>query len=168
MSSPVESAKADAAARDKKAGKKAVAASKKEKATEPPAVPPGFEASSEREMPNSMTTLMIKNIPCRCSQQEILDAIEEVGFGQAYNFFYLPMTQGQTHNIGYVFIGFDEDDVAAQFTAAITGFRFKSRNSSKCCEVVPARLQGFQTNMDHFRSRHCVRKRNHPIWRTRL
>jgi len=115
-----------------------------------------------------MTTLMLKNIPCRCSQQEILDAIEEVGFGQLYNFFYLPMTQGQTHNIGYVFIGFYDEDLAEKFTCVMTGYRFKSRKSSKSCEVVPARIQGFQSNLEHFQKRHSVRKRNHPIWRTKL
>lgn len=115
-----------------------------------------------------MKTFMIKNIPCRCSQEEILDAVEEVGFGQLYNFFYLPMTQGQTHNIGYVFIGFYDEHVAVQFAQAMTGYRFKRRNSTKSCEVVPARIQGFQSNFDHFQKRTGMRKRNYPIWRTSL
>ncbi|CAE7463728.1 ML5 [Symbiodinium sp. CCMP2592] len=36
-------------------------------------------------------TVMIKNIPCRCSAGEVLRAVDSLGFAGTYDFFYLPM-----------------------------------------------------------------------------
>lgn len=103
--------------------------------------------------------VMIKNIPCRCSKQDILDAIEELGFGAEYNFFHMPVPRGQAQNIGYAFIGFNDKDVTARFASAMTGYRFLSRNSTKSCIVVPARIQGMKKNLDYCQKRKCNRNR---------
>lgn len=108
-------------------------------------------------------TLMLKNIPCRSSQQEVLDAIEAVGFGEAYNFFYLPIRRGHTQNFGYAFIGFGDAETTQAFAVAMTGYRFPGRRSPKACAVAPARIQGFCNNVEHFQKTQCMRRKNRPL-----
>jgi hypothetical protein len=108
-------------------------------------------------------TLMIKHLPCRCSQQEVLNAIEDVGFGEAYDFFYLPIRRGHTQNFGYAFVGFNNKDTCSEFAQAIAGYRFAGRSSSKACAVAPARIQGFSGNVEHFEKTRCMRRKNRPI-----
>jgi hypothetical protein len=103
--------------------------------------------------------VMIKNIPCRCSRQDILDAIDEIGFGSEYIFFHMPFPRGQAQNIGYAFVGFRDKDVTACFISAMTGYRFQNRNSDKSCVVVPARIQGMNKNLAYCQRRKCNRNR---------
>lgn len=109
------------------------------------------------------STLMLKNIPCRSSQQEVLDAIDAVGFGDRYNFFYLPIRRGHTQNFGYAFIGFGDKKTTIEFAMAMTGYRFPGRRSPKSCAVAPARIQGFWSNMEHFQKTQCMRRKNRPL-----
>lgn len=115
--------------------------------------------SGDAENDDDVHTLMIKNIPCRCTQQEVIDAIAEVGFADLYNFFYLPIRRGHEQNFGYGFIGFVDGEVTKQFIEAMTGYKFKNRNSNKACEIAPARIQGFSSNVEHFQKMRCVRRK---------
>jgi len=112
---------------------------------------------------DDVKTLMIKNIPCRCTEQNILDAIKEVGHGSSYNFFYLPTRRNQSQNFGYAFVGFVDCNTAKEFALAITGYRFADRRSNKSCVVAPARIQGFGENMEYFQRTRRVRRPNQPI-----
>jgi hypothetical protein len=46
------------------------------------------------------TTVMIRNIPCRCTQPELLEEIEEVTPG--VNFLYLPASRKREGTLGYI------------------------------------------------------------------
>ena len=53
------------------------------------------------------TTMMICNIPCRLGKEDVVNAIASVGFGDAYDFVYLPDRKRSTaknRNIGYAFV----------------------------------------------------------------
>jgi len=113
-------------------------------------------------------TLMIKHLPCRCTQQEVLDALAAVGFGQLYNFFYLPIRRGHTQNFGYAFVGFKDEETCTAFTNAMTGYCFAGRSSTKACAVAPARIQGFDGNVEHFQKTRCMRRKNRPILSMRV
>lgn len=93
-------------------------------------------------------TLMIKHIPCRCSQKEVMDAVAAVGFGDLYNFFYLPVRRVHMRNFGYAFIGFPDTDTTQRFAVAMTGYRFPCRRSPKACAVAPAHIQGFGDDIE--------------------
>ena len=79
--------------------------------------------ASTREL-EDLHTVMIKNIPCRCSAEEVLRAVDSLGFAGTYDFFYLPMNRRHKQGIGYGFINFIELGTAVRFKDAIWGYRF--------------------------------------------
>jgi hypothetical protein len=94
-------------------------------------------------------TVMIKNIPCSCKREDILQAVAELGFADQHDFFYVPMRHGKIP--GYAFIGFPSTDLTRKFTIAMTGYRFSSKESKKSVIVVPASIQGLSKNVEYFK-----------------
>lgn len=117
---------------------------------------------------DEVLNLMIRNVPCSCSRQDLLDAISELGFADEYNFFHMPCpggVAGATHNLGYAFVGFHTKEATERFAAAITGYKFRGRrgrNSNKSCTVTPARVQGLQGTLDFCQQRKS--NKNQPIF----
>jgi len=110
-----------------------------------------LEQNSSLGFNGKCITVMIKNIPCKASEQDILNGIESVGFLDHMNFFYLPRKNAS--NLGYAFVGFPDPKTTEMFAEAMTGFRFTSQGSPKIVNVVPARVQGVRKCKEHFRSR---------------
>jgi hypothetical protein len=101
-----------------------------------------------------VTTLMICNIPCRITQQQLVDVINGMGFSELYDFLYLP-TGGRSStvgssNLGYGFINFTDPSNADPFTQAFAGYQFEGTSSTKVCTVRPAHMQGLESNVLHF------------------
>merc|ERR1711971_266111 len=89
------------------------------------------------------TTVMIRNIPCRYSQDELYLEIAEVGF--RFNFMYLPPARRSPGNLGYAFVNFVDPQDALAFVGAFTGHAFVCQpKSKKRAEVMFAKLQGFE------------------------
>jgi len=97
---------------------------------------------------DSITTLMVKNIPSRCTQDELVALLEDLGFIDRVEFLYLPTKSQQ--NLGYAFVGLLSPDFAAEFCKKMTGTQFKNRKSRKTITVLPARIQGARDTMEHF------------------
>jgi hypothetical protein len=97
------------------------------------------------------TTMMIRNVPCRFRQQELLNIIDGMGFERTYDFFYLPMDSRKNANLGYAFINFREPEAAARCQASLDKYMFKTTNSSKACIVKAADIQGIYNNLKHYR-----------------
>lgn len=113
------------------------------------------------DMDGDVVTVMVKNIPCRCSKQEVLDAITSVGYGNTYSFFCLPGRGRHAANFGYAFVGFDSGELAVGFTEAMTGYRFSGRSSLKACEIAPARIQDFRRYVGSCKKRVMLASRLH-------
>lgn len=101
-----------------------------------------------------IVTLMICNIPCRITQQQLVDVINGMGFRGTYDFLYLP-TGGRSSsvgssNLGYGFINFMDPATADPFTQAFTHYQFEGTSSTKVCNVRPAHIQGLENNIHHF------------------
>jgi len=101
-----------------------------------------------------VTTLMICNIPCRITQQQLIDVIDLMGFKERYDFIYLP-TGGRSStvgssNLGYGFINFTGPMDADPFMKAFLNFQFEGTSSTKVCTVRPAHIQGLENNIVHF------------------
>lgn len=100
-----------------------------------------------------ITTLMICNLPCRITQKQLQETIDDAGFKDKYDFLNLP-TGGRSAamraaNLGYGFINFSEPSDAALFYSFFSDFRFDGTYSEKACAVRPAHLQGLSNNLRH-------------------
>jgi len=107
-------------------------------------------SSNPTQHGNSVTTLMIRNIPNRYSQSELLAEIREAGFDNKFDFFYLPMDHETHANFGYAFINFVDEREVDPFTKRFNGLKLNRFTSNKIIQIVPAQLQGFQANLQHY------------------
>jgi hypothetical protein len=111
---------------------------------------------------------MIKNIPCRCSQANILDAVEEVGFSGAYDFFYLPCRNGlpnsKKQNYGYAFINFKTSELSFRFAQRILEGTTTVRQSPKVLSVAEAHIQGVWNLAEHFKTCLCMKGATPPYF----
>mmetsp|Transcript_41817 Transcript_41817/g.77700 ORF Transcript_41817/g.77700 Transcript_41817/m.77700 type:complete len:653 (+) Transcript_41817:54-2012(+) len=111
-----------------------------------------------------VTTMMLKNIPCRKSQEEVMLTIDEEGFGGRYDFFYLPRDVKFRANLGYAFINFVTPEDAAEFQNKMDGYRFPNSGSAKACIVVPAHVQGALNNLQAFKRTEVMRSNRKPFF----
>lgn len=112
----------------------------------------------------SLTTLMIRGIPCSRTEEDMLELIHANGFEGRYDFFYLPRSRRNLpaskkfSNLGYAFANFPNPDDCVKCMAALNGLVLDTKmRSTKVCEVVYARLQGLDELISHF-GRRCRRK----------
>jgi hypothetical protein len=114
---------------------------------------------------DGVTTVMIKNIPSRCHQEEVLEAIAQFGFASRYTFFYLPKKTGKVLNYGYAFIGLPTEQDVTDFRRSLDGFQFLRRKSLKAIALAPAKIQGFNDNVKHFVGSRALDGEQPPIFR---
>jgi len=120
---------------------------------------------------DDVLNLMIRNIPCSCSRDDVLEMIAELGFASDYIFFHIPCQArlgfaGVTQNFGYAFVGFLTKEISERFAAAVTGYKFRGRrgrNSSKSCTVALARVQGLQGTLEFCQQRKS-NKKGQPVF----
>mmetsp|Transcript_825 Transcript_825/g.1586 ORF Transcript_825/g.1586 Transcript_825/m.1586 type:complete len:158 (-) Transcript_825:85-558(-) len=90
-----------------------------------------------------VSEVMLRNIPSRCREHEVIGAVAELGFGQRLQKMYLPVHRNAevSFNRGYAFLGFDSPEVALAFRDAMRNYSFR-RRSSKMVTVHPVRPHG--------------------------
>jgi RNA recognition motif-containing protein len=92
---------------------------------------------------DTRTSLMVRNIPNKYTQQMLLSEFAESGHGPGtIDFFYLPIDFKNKCNRGYAFVNFvDYRDIVA-FHRQYSGQHWRVFNSDKICEITYARIQG--------------------------
>ena len=90
---------------------------------------------------DNRTTVMVRNIPNKYTQQMLLDEVN-VNHDKTYDFFYLPIDFKNRCNVGYAFINFVDPDFIIEFSKEFQGHRWKNFNSGKVCDITYARIQG--------------------------
>lgn len=95
-----------------------------------------------------ITTMQIRNIPNRCTKDEVVRHVDELGFVNQYNLFHMPLDRKRKSNLGYAFINFLEPETALMFQktmkgTCVTGDRVQ-QNCRKACTVAPAAVQGLE------------------------
>jgi len=103
------------------------------------------------------TTLMIRNVPNRYTQQDLIAEVENLGFGGLFDFLYLPVDQGgrnrnRVSSVGYAFVNFLDHRAAEKCRVALQGFNFKrdGKVSHKVALVSTAHIQGLEANLAHY------------------
>jgi RNA recognition motif-containing protein len=110
------------------------------------------QQQSEEGTNKPFTTLMIRNIPNRYSQRELIMELEDLGFAGAFDFLYVPLDKGTMLNVGYAFVNFVEPSWAEQCIRVFRNYRFKRHRklSSKIASVSVAHIQGLEANLAHY------------------
>jgi hypothetical protein len=114
------------------------------------------------------TTIMIRNIPCRYSQEELCEEITRTRL--PFNFLYLPPSRHNSNshsNLGYAFVNFTKSRHAAQFLKIWDQHVWFFQPKSKKRGVMSyATLQGFQANKDYYTQAKISKTKLRPIIRT--
>jgi hypothetical protein len=106
-------------------------------------------AKSDRE--KLVTTLMIRNIPNRYSQRELINELKSLGFGGTFDFLYIPLDLGTMSNVGYAFVNFVDHLWAEKCMEAFQNYRFRRhRQAGKVAAVSVAHIQGLDGNLRHY------------------
>lgn len=103
------------------------------------------------------TTLMLQNLPCMMRREQVVEAVDNLGFAGKYDLLYVPTGKrpaAGTRNLGYGFVNFLCSQDARDFASAFSGYHFAGSQSAKVCKAVPARLQGLKRNTQGPRGRH--------------
>jgi len=107
-----------------------------------------------------VTTLMLRNIPNKYTQNSLMQEICARGFRGAFDFFYLPMDVHNRSNVSYAFLNFISPTEAENFRNEFHGRQFHGVRSRKVAAVSNAHLQGLQANLQHFEHRVVLLSRN--------
>ncbi|OLP88019.1 Protein MEI2-like 3 [Symbiodinium microadriaticum] len=107
-----------------------------------------------------VTTLMLRNIPNKYTQNSLMQEICARGFRGAFDFFYLPMDVHNRSNVAYAFLNFISPKEAENFRNEFHGRQFHRVRSRKVAAVSNAHLQGLEANLQHFEHRVVLLSRN--------
>eukprot|EP00934_Nitzschia_sp_Nitz4_P008992 Nitzschia sp. Nitz4//scaffold3_size479765//222483//224858//NITZ4_000095-RA/size479765-processed-gene-1.510-mRNA-1//-1//CDS//3329550743//8982//frame0 len=108
---------------------------------------------------DTRTSLMVRNIPNKYTQQMLLSEFTENGHGPGViDFFYLPIDFKNRCNRGYAFINFvDYRDILA-FHRRYFGKHWRTFNSDKICDITYARIQGKSAMLKRFENSALMEK----------
>ena len=93
------------------------------------------------------TTVMIRNIPIKYTDNMLNDALEE--FQQKFDCLYMPYDYDKNGNKGYAFINFVNPLHILLFYEKFNGKKWKFFESSKICELNRAHFQGISELQKH-------------------
>lgn len=99
------------------------------------------------------TTMMIRNIPTRYTQQELMEELDNFGFTGSFDFFYAPKDFSTMKNMGYTFINFITPTWAARCKQDLEGYawmKHQQKTRRKFATVSVAHLQGLEANLRHY------------------
>lgn len=99
------------------------------------------------------TTMMLRNVPNRYTQSELIQELGSLGFASSFDFFYAPIDFKTMALIGYAFINFNNAEWADRCRLDLEGYVFKKhqkKTSPKAAIVSVAHLQGLRANAQHY------------------
>jgi hypothetical protein len=108
------------------------------------------EDDTQSNLENSrgtITTLMIRNIPPKYTQEMLL---KEWPSTWAYDLLYLPCSAKTKRNSGYAFVNFTTEAAARFFLEMWAGMRLAHFSRNKPLSIIPARVQGRNTILELF------------------
>jgi hypothetical protein len=91
-----------------------------------------------------VTTVMLRNIACRYSQEDIATALDDIGLAWTYELVYIPRSPTRKSNLGYAFVYFRDPKYVADCIRLCDGKPFGRCSTTKLCKVALAHVQGEQ------------------------
>lgn len=108
---------------------------------------------------DTRTSLMVRNIPNKYTQQMLLSEFEANGHGPGViDFFYLPIDFKNRCNRGYAFINFVNYKDILAFHRRYFGKHWRTFNSDKICDITYARIQGKDAMLKRFENSALMEK----------
>jgi hypothetical protein len=108
-----------------------------------------YAKSKKEGMP--LTTVMIRSIPNKCSQRELITELERAGFQGCFDFLYIPLDLRTMSNMGYAFVNFSHPVHAARCMKVLPNHHFqRQQKMGKGVSVCPAHMQGLEANLQHY------------------
>jgi RNA recognition motif-containing protein len=105
------------------------------------------------------SSLMVRNIPNKYTQQMLLAEFAAAGHGPTkIDFFYLPIDFKNKCNRGYAFINFVDFKDILPFFDEYNGTSWKRFNSDKICDITYARIQGKAAMLKRFENSALMEK----------
>lgn len=128
----------------------------------------GGATSQNKGSSGCITTVMFRNIPNKYTREMLVDQLEQDMKG-LFDFLYLPIDFKNKCNVGYAFINFRTVEACDEFVNMFNGVEVRKclpgLNSRKVTEVTPARVQGFEENVQRLRNSPVMRELVHkPEW----
>jgi hypothetical protein len=123
----------------------------------------GHDLASFHLDESSYTTVMVRNIPCKYKQSEMVEEVMRIN--ENFDFLYLPpaRTARIDKNLGYCFINFRTPADAQMFMLVFQEHQFSLyTNSTKRALVIYADLQGFEDNLQYYRKSKVTRSKFRP------
>ncbi|KAI0700896.1 RNA recognition motif 2-domain-containing protein [Cytidiella melzeri] len=114
---------------------------------------------------DTRTTVMIKNIPNKMSDKDLLWFINRV-CPRRIDFFYLRMDFGNGCNVGYAFVNFILPEDLLHFAKTQLGVRWNMYSSEKVLQLSYANYQGKEALVEKFKNSGIMDVR--PEWRPRI
>jgi len=105
------------------------------------------------------SSLMVRNIPNKYTQQMLLSEFAATGHGSdKIDFFYLPIDFKNKCNRGYAFVNFVDYKDIIPFFGQYTKCGWKRFNSDKICDITYARIQGKAAMLKRFENSSLMEK----------
>ncbi|KTW27350.1 hypothetical protein T552_02331 [Pneumocystis carinii B80] len=111
------------------------------------------------------TTIMIKNIPNKFTQQMLQEYIDATN-PKTYDFLYLRIDFRNRCNVGYAFVNFIDPISIVTFGQARVGTKWNRFHSDKICDISYANIQGKECLIEKFRNS-CVMDED-PSYRPKI
>lgn len=126
----------------------------------PPKIPRGQEP-----LPSHVTTLVVRNVPARCSQAMLLQIWPPSL--HRYNLLHLPYCHRTRCPIGKVFVNFGSHEAALAFRARWHGVTLMPGAKAKALDIGMAEVQGYRANLEDMvhntRTSRLKNKRHMPV-----
>jgi len=108
---------------------------------------------------DTRSSLMVRNIPNKYTQQMLLNEFTENGHGPGViDFFYLPIDFKNRCNRGYAFINFVDYRDIVKFHRQYYGQHWRTFNSDKICDITYARIQTKASMLKRFENSALMEK----------
>jgi hypothetical protein len=110
-----------------------------------------------------MTTVMVRNVPKKCTQRMLLSDVISEGYGEAIDFVYLPTDISTSKNLGYAFVNFTHPYYAESFRKSFHKKHLSSMRGSRTgLSVSYAVIQGLEANVSNVLKNASVHRIRNP------